>query len=109
MGGHRTVRFVAGERLPVARSRCDPRRRAQTGMVDMPAGLFSLTRPMATNKARIGLVGLGYVGRYVYEQISSRPELGLEIAFVHELAPERLAGLPPELIRSEEHTSELQS
>ena len=72
-------------------------------MVDMPAGLFSLTRPMATNKARIGLVGLGYVGRYVYEQISSRPELGLEIAFVHELAAERLAGLPPEVILPELH------
>jgi aspartate dehydrogenase len=64
----------------------------------MPAGPFSLTRSMATNKARIGLVGLGYVGCYVYEQISSRPELGLEIAFVHELAAERLAGLPQNLI-----------
>ena len=58
---------------------------------------------MATNKARIGLVGLGYIGRYVYEQISSRPELGLEIAFVHELAAERLAGLPPEVILPELH------
>ena len=67
-------------------------------MFDMLASIFSLTQSMATNKARIGLVGLGYVGRYVYEQISSRPELGLEIAFVHELAAERLAGLPPELI-----------
>ena len=45
-------------------------------------------------RARIGLVGLGYIGRYVYEQISSRPELGLEVAFVHDLAAERLAGLP---------------
>ena len=53
---------------------------------------------MTTNKARIGLVGLGYVGRYVYEQITTRPELGLEVAFVHELATERLAGLPPEVI-----------
>ncbi|HVM49288.1 MAG TPA: aspartate dehydrogenase domain-containing protein [Candidatus Acidoferrum sp.] len=46
------------------------------------------------NKARIGLIGLGYVGRYVYDQVSSRPELGLEVVFVHDLAPERLAGLP---------------
>jgi len=50
---------------------------------------------MATQKARIGLVGLGYIGRFVYEQITKRPELGLEVAFVHELAAERLAGLPP--------------
>ena len=80
----------------------------------MPMGLDSLrgvgreirqrkTLSMATNKARIGLVGLGYVGRYVYEQISSRPELGLEVAFVHELASERLAGLPPEVILPDLH------
>jgi len=51
---------------------------------------------MATKKARIGLIGLGYVGRYVYEQISSRPELGLEVAFVHDVAAERLADAPAE-------------
>ena len=75
----------------------------------MPAGLFSLrgagrwirermALSMTTNKARIGLVGLGYIGRYVYEQITARPELGLEIAFVHDLAAERLAGLPAEVV-----------
>ncbi len=53
------------------------------------------------NKARIGLIGLGYVGRYVYEQISSRPELRLEVAFVHDLVAERLAGLPAELVLSD--------
>jgi aspartate dehydrogenase len=53
---------------------------------------------MATDKARIGLIGLGYIGRYVYEQVRSRPELGLEIAFVHDLAAERLEGLPEELV-----------
>jgi predicted dinucleotide-utilizing enzyme len=58
---------------------------------------------MATNKARIGLVGLGYIGRYVYEQISARPELGLEIAFVHELAAERLAGLPAKIVLPDIH------
>jgi aspartate dehydrogenase len=56
---------------------------------------------MAMKKARIGLIGLGYVGRYVYEQISSRPELGLEVAFVHDLAAERLAGLPGEVVLSD--------
>jgi aspartate dehydrogenase len=53
---------------------------------------------MATNKARIGLVGLGYIGRYVYGQISSRPELGLEVAFVHDAATEQLAAVPAEII-----------
>jgi len=53
---------------------------------------------MATKKARIGLIGLGYVGRHVYEQISSRPELGLEVAFVHDVAGERLADVPGELV-----------
>jgi aspartate dehydrogenase len=56
------------------------------------------TLSMATRKARIGLIGLGYIGRYVYEQITARPELGLEVAFVHELAAERLAGLPAEVV-----------
>jgi aspartate dehydrogenase len=50
------------------------------------------------SKARIGLVGLGYIGRYVYEQICSRRELGLEVAFVHDAVAERLAGLPQELV-----------
>ena len=50
------------------------------------------------NKARIGLIGLGYIGRYIYEQITSRPELGLEIAFVHELATDRLAGIPADVV-----------
>lgn len=53
---------------------------------------------MSADKARIGLIGFGYIGRYVYEQITSRPELGLELAFVHDLAPERLRGLPEELV-----------
>ena len=50
------------------------------------------------SKARIGLIGLGYIGRYVYEQVTSRPDLGLEVAFVHDVVSERLAGLPAELV-----------
>ena len=49
-------------------------------------------------KPRIGLIGLGYIGRYIYEQITSRPELGLEIAFVHDVAAERLASLPTGIV-----------
>ncbi len=53
---------------------------------------------MAMQRARIGLIGLGYVGRYVYDQITSRPELGLEVAFVYDLAAERLRGVRGELV-----------
>jgi aspartate dehydrogenase len=58
---------------------------------------------MPTTKARIGLIGLGYIGRYVYDQITSRPELGLEVAFVHELAAERLSALPTDLVLADIH------
>src|SRR5687767_8663921 len=33
-------------------------------------------------KSRIGLIGFGVIGSYVYEQIVSHPEWGLEVAFV---------------------------
>ena len=41
--------------------------------------------------ARIGLIGYGYLGSYVYEQIQTRPELGLDIAFVYNRSPQKLA------------------
>ena len=47
---------------------------------------------------RIGLVGYGFIGRHVCEQILGDPRLGLAIAFVHNRSPGRLAGLPPELV-----------
>jgi len=50
------------------------------------------------NTARIGLIGLGYIGQYIYQQITSRPDLGLEIAFVYDVAAGRVAGLPPEVV-----------
>ena len=31
---------------------------------------------------RIGLIGYGYLGSYVYEQVTTHPEWGLEVAFV---------------------------
>ena len=49
---------------------------------------------MAQKKARIGIIGYGYIGSYVYEQITTRPELGLEIAFVYNRTREKLADLP---------------
>ena len=45
--------------------------------------------------ARIGIVGYGYIGQYIYQQITTRPELGLEIAFVHNRTAAKLAALPP--------------
>jgi predicted dinucleotide-utilizing enzyme len=48
--------------------------------------------------SRVGLIGLGYLGRFVFDQITSRPELGLEVAFVHDTAPGRLEGVPAGLI-----------
>jgi len=42
---------------------------------------------------RIGIIGMGFVGRYVYDQILARPELGLDIAFVHNRTPEKLVGI----------------
>jgi aspartate dehydrogenase len=48
--------------------------------------------------ARIGLVGFGYIGRFVYEQVRTRPELGMEVAFVSTANPERLRDVPAELV-----------
>ena len=44
--------------------------------------------------ARIGIVGYGYLGTYIYEQITTRPELGLEIAFVFNRSAQRLTKIP---------------
>ncbi|MBN1490976.1 MAG: DUF108 domain-containing protein [Phycisphaerae bacterium] len=52
----------------------------------------------AGTPARIGLVGMGGIGSYVYEQITTQPQLGLEIAFVSDISAERLKDLPPELV-----------
>ena len=46
--------------------------------------------------ARIGLIGHGYLGAYVYEQIQTQPKLGLDIAFVYNRSPARLAELASE-------------
>ena len=53
---------------------------------------------MEQSKKRIGIVGYGYIGAYVYEQITSRPELGLEVAFVHNRSHAKLASLPPAVV-----------
>ncbi len=53
---------------------------------------------MSNPRPRIGIVGHGLIGSYVYEQITTRPELGLDAAFVHDQMPERVAGLPVEVV-----------
>jgi aspartate dehydrogenase len=53
---------------------------------------------MADAKKTIGIIGYGRIGSYVCEQITTRPELGLEIAFVHDLDKDLLAGLPQEVV-----------
>lgn len=52
---------------------------------------------MASNP-RIGLIGYGYIGTYIYEQITTRPELGLDIGFVFNRSPERTADLPSDIL-----------
>ena len=53
---------------------------------------------MTTHRPRIGLIGYGYIGKYIYEQITTRPDLGLQIGFVHNRSAEKVADLPPELV-----------
>jgi predicted dinucleotide-utilizing enzyme len=47
--------------------------------------------------ARIGLIGFGTIGSYVYGELTTRPELGLDIAFVHDAAPDRVREVPASL------------
>lgn len=53
---------------------------------------------MSERRQRIGIIGYGYIGAYVYEQLTSRPELGLEVAFVHNRSREKTAALPPGVV-----------
>ena len=48
--------------------------------------------------ARVGLIGFGYLGSFVYEQMTTRPELGLDVAFVYNRSSERLQDVRPEYI-----------
>ena len=49
-------------------------------------------------KKRIGLIGFGQIGSFLYQEITSHPEFGLEIAFVHEVVKERTDSLPKQII-----------
>ena len=47
---------------------------------------------------RVGLIGFGFIGAQVYERIRSQPELGLEVAFVHNRNVARLKDIPADLV-----------
>ena len=49
-------------------------------------------------RKKIGLIGFGYIAGFVYNEIITRPELGLDIAFVWNRSPERLKDVPSDLI-----------
>ena len=53
--------------------------------------------------ARVGLIGFGYLGSFVYEQMIARPELGLDVAFVYNRSVERLQDVHPEHILGDLH------
>jgi aspartate dehydrogenase len=46
---------------------------------------------------RIGIIGFGFIGRYIYEQIQTQ-ETDLEVAFVWNRSAERIADLPRDII-----------
>lgn len=47
---------------------------------------------------RIGLIGFGFIGAQVYRRLQAQPQLGIEVAFVHNRNQARLAELPRELV-----------
>jgi len=53
---------------------------------------------MSSTKRRIGIIGHGSIGSYIYKQITSKPELGLEIGFVNDMVKARTAGLPEGIV-----------
>jgi aspartate dehydrogenase len=49
-------------------------------------------------RTRVGLIGFGFIGSQVYERIRSQPELGLDVAYVHNRSGSRLTSVPHELV-----------
>jgi len=50
------------------------------------------------NKRSIGIIGKGFIGSYVYNEIINNPNSPLEIAFVYDTDEDRLKDIPKELI-----------
>jgi aspartate dehydrogenase len=53
---------------------------------------------MNGKKKRIGLIGFGQIGSFLYQEITGHTEYGLEIAFVHEVIKERVKDLPKNMV-----------
>jgi len=49
-------------------------------------------------RKRVGLIGFGFIAGFIYNEITTRPELGLDIAFVWNRSPERMKDVPSDLI-----------
>jgi len=49
-------------------------------------------------RKKIGLIGFGFIAGYIYREITTRPELGLDIAFVWNRSPEKLKEIPSDLV-----------
>ena len=47
---------------------------------------------------RIGLIGFGQIGSFLYQEITAHPEYGLDIAFVHEAVKALTARLPKQIV-----------
>jgi aspartate dehydrogenase len=48
-------------------------------------------------RVRVGLIGFGFIGRQVHDRIVARPELGLDLAFVHNRTADALDAIRPDL------------
>ncbi|MEM3112513.1 MAG: aspartate dehydrogenase domain-containing protein [Candidatus Anstonellales archaeon] len=49
-------------------------------------------------RKRIGLIGLGQIGSFLYQEIVAHPEYGLDIAFVYDIIREKLEKFPREIV-----------
>ncbi|RLB02102.1 MAG: hypothetical protein DRG83_09075 [Deltaproteobacteria bacterium] len=53
------------------------------------------------NFKRLGIVGYGKIGSFVYDAVLQNPSVGIKIDFVCDIDKERLQGLPKEIVTSD--------
>lgn len=66
-------------------------------MAAMGAGMQDDGSSNDGRPTRVGLIGFGFIGSNVYRRIEGTPSLGLEVAFVYNRDPGRLADVPHDL------------
>lgn len=49
-------------------------------------------------RKKVGIIGFGYIASFIVGEIITRPELGLDIAFVWNRSPARLEDIPQQLV-----------